>query len=79
MEKQAWVREELVKCWWHYKHPTEQDLRFMYEALLICETKGVHAQTLIHYGEQHFGHRQKTKGLVIRSPKDLHRSVCAQT
>jgi hypothetical protein len=47
----------------------------MYEALLVCQTKGVMAKELQQYSVQHFDHKQKTKGLVVRSPKDLWRST----
>ena len=64
------------RCWWNYHMPTEPDLRLMYEALQVCEIKGVVAKTLMGYSLVHFAHRKKTKGMVIRSPKDLWNAVC---
>ena len=76
MEKEQWVRGEMANLWWDYRNPREQNLRLMYEALRVCQTKHLMAKELKQYSEQHFGHKQKTRGMVIRSPRDLWRSLC---
>jgi hypothetical protein len=80
MEKQAWVKAQIMDCWWDYREPTEQDLRFMYESLLVLHTKHLLPKEAIAYAKQHFdpkhGGKQKTRGMVIRDCRGLWKAVC---
>jgi hypothetical protein len=80
LEKQAWTKAQIRECWWDYKEPREQDMRLMYESLLILHTKHLLPKEAIAYAKQHFdpkyGGKQKTRGMVIRDCRGLWKAVC---
>jgi hypothetical protein len=80
LEKQAWTKKQISDCWWEYRDPTAQDLRFMYEALQVLHTRHLLPTEVIAYAQQHFdpefGGKQKTSGMVIRDCCGLWKAVC---